>query len=256
MLIALRVFPFRGCFAALTLATIPQDGARAWARERKPSEAKQYVTGKFVAAHFKVSKLVANAVVAFLSRARVINAAPALEEMRARAGNDRLLSAAGQAAEAAIAAGTLPRPVVSASEATALPPNVFVTTGRSSRLVHNNVGYKGVRRGCKAGEFLAELFDGPTRYRLGTFATAVEAAEAYDRAVIRVRAVTAASQLNFPLERYANANADAKAKAEGKAAPAAAAQAEPTMQPEPARAEEDPLAPPVVTLAEAAGVCA
>jgi hypothetical protein len=233
---------------------VSQDAVRTWAQARSAAEAKRYVTGKFVAAHFKVSKLVANAVVAFLSRARVVNAAHELQEARTRAGTERLLSAAGQAAEAAIAAGTLRRPVVSASEATALPPNVFVTTGRSSRLVHNNVGYKGVRRAAKAGEFTAELFDGPTRYRLGTFATAVEAAEAYDRAVIRVRPVTTASQLNFPLERYAAANN--RKGSESAAAPAAAANAEPQLQPAPARLEEDPLAPPVVTLAEVAGVCA
>ena len=235
-------------------ARASQDRVRAWARERDESELSRYVNGKFVAEHFRVSKLVANAVVAFLSRARVVNAGAKLAEARARAGNERTLSAAGQAAEASIAAGKLPRPVVSAADATPLPPNVFVTTGRSSRLVHNGVGYKGVRRTKAGAEFVAELFDGPTRYRLGVFATAIEAAEAYDRAVLRVRPVTTASQLNFPLERYAKAEgADADVKAEGgDAHDAAAADAEPAA----AQPKEDPFAPPVVTLAEVAGAYA
>ena len=231
------------------MPALSQDRVRAYARGAQASP--RYVNGKFVAAEFKVSKIVANAVVRFLSRARVINTAPELAVMLERAGNHRPLGAAALAAEAAIAAGTLVRPVVSAAEATPLPPNVFVTTGRSVRLVHNSAGYKGVRRGPRG--FVAELFDGPMRYNLGTFETAVEAAEKYDRAVMTVRAVTSASQLNFPLERYIE-----EAKQKKQLASQTAAQ--PTAQPAPpaplllaAAGDEDPLAPPTVTLAEVMG---
>ena len=223
-----------------------QDRVRAYARGAQ--ESPRYANGKFVAAEFKVSKIVANAVVRFLSRARVINTAPELAASLERAGNNRPLNAAARAAEAAIAAGTLLRPIVSASEATPLPPNVFVTTGRSVRLVHNSAGYKGVRRGPNG--FVAELFDGPKRYNLGTFETAAEAADAYDRGVMRVRAVTSASQLNYPLERYI---------AEAKAAKMADAAQQPEQPEQPAPlllaavGDDDPMAPPTMTLAEGMG---
>ena len=225
---------------------LAQDRVRAYARETQATP--RYANGKFVAAEFKVSKIVANAVVCFLSRARVLNTAREVADSLARAGNDRPLGAAALAAEAAIKAGTLLRPVVSAAEATPLPPNVFVTTGRSVRLVHNTVGYKGVRRGPR-GVFIAELFDGPARYNLGTFATAAEAAEAYDRAVITVRPVTSASQLNFPLERYAKREEQPAAQPAQPQQPAQRA----APAPRPATSEDDPLAAPTVTLADVMG---
>lgn len=217
-----------------------QDQVRKHAAEG--AEKPQYATGKFVAAHFHVSKVVANAVVRFLSRAGTLNAAPELAHARQRSGNDAPLGAASLAIEAAIRAGTLPRPLVSAANATPLPPNVFVTTGRSVRLVHNSAGYKGVRR-AQSGVFIAELFDGPTRYKLGAYGSAAEAAEAYDQAVLRVRPVSSANQLNFPLERYAAAKKD-----EG------APKATPAPLPPAAERPFDPAEPlPALTLAEAAG---
>ena len=188
-----------------------------------------YVAGKDVSRRFRLSKVVANAAVRFLTRAGVLNTHPSLAFARARGGSDVPLDATALAAEAAIASGALQRPRVTAEEATPLPPGVFTTAGRSVRLISNKAGFKGVRP-AKNGCFVAELFVGPERYTLGTFATAVEAAEAYDRGAarracaallrtgltrlrstagcLRVHTVTQPAQLNFPLARYAQFKAE------------------------------------------------
>ncbi len=127
-----------------------------------------------------MSKMVANAVVRFLSSARVINAHPGLAPQRLRGGSETPADAACIAAEAAIASGQLVRQRVAAHEAQVLPPGVFVTTGRAVRLVQNRAGFKGVRL-SHGGQYLAELFDGPKRYNLGLYPTAEAAAAAYDK---------------------------------------------------------------------------
>jgi hypothetical protein len=160
------------------------------------------LSGGWAAVNLKVSKVAALAACRFLSRARAINTHPDLVANRERIGGTPEADAATLAAEAAIAAGTLQRRRVTAAEATPLPAGVFATTGRALRFLSNSVGFKGVRR-THRGEYMAELFDGPHRYNLGCFDTPEAAAEAYDRASIRVRPDAQSLQLNFPPERYA-----------------------------------------------------
>lgn len=138
------------------------------------------LSGGVVAAELKVSKLAAIAAVRFLTRAKAINTHPDLVAARQCARTEEPLDEAALRAEAAIAEGVLTRRHVAPEEASPLPPGVFATTGRAVRFVSNALGFKGVHK-SRDGGFIAELFDGPHRYNLGKYATAEEAAEAYDR---------------------------------------------------------------------------
>jgi hypothetical protein len=194
-----------------------------------PTAAKpELLSGSWTAKNLQVSKQAALLTCRFLSRCRTINTHPGLARRRERIGAATQADAAALAAEAAIAAGTLQRRRVTAEEATPLPKGVCVTTSRALRFIRNAAGFKGVHS-ARAGEYSAELFDGATRYNLGTFASAGEAAEAYDRACIRVRAVTQPQMLNFPMSLYVEESralqAELAAKRERQAAEAAAAEA-------------------------------
>ena len=62
--------------------------------------------------------------------------------------------------------------------------------------------YRGVTKDVRTGKYRAEIYSGGGSLSVGTYATEIEAAEAYDRAAITLRGEAATT--NFSAKKYAN----------------------------------------------------